>query len=161
MIDPFTAFTMAQTAVKGIKSAIALGKDVQSIMGDISEFYYAADMLQYGANKARINGIRKSDADINKEAFDLAWKAKQIWEEEKAIKSHLFLTGNRDVWENMMAERTRLSKERAELERMEQEQKQKDREAIGNTIMNLLLFISGAACLIPFSALAWQLWVVK
>ena len=28
MIDPFTAFAMAQGAVKGIKAAIQLGKDV-------------------------------------------------------------------------------------------------------------------------------------
>lgn len=160
-MDPFTAYATAQAAVAGIKGAIAMGKDVKNIMSDIGKFYHAADMLQHGANKSRINSIRKSDADISKEAFDLAWKAKQIWEEEKAIKSHLFLTGNRDVWENMMAERTRLSKERADMERAEEEKAQKDREAMGNMIMNTLLFLAAASAIIPIILLGWQLLVVR
>jgi hypothetical protein len=69
----------------------------------------------------------------------------------------MFLTGNRDVWEDMMAERTRLAKERAEMERQEEDQKQKDREAIGNTIMNALLFFASLAVLVPFGAIVWQL----
>lgn len=161
MIDPFTAFAVAQAAVKGIKSAIALGKDVQSIMGDIGKFYHAVDAVQVGANKARIAGIRKSDADISKEAFDLAWKAKQLWEDEKAIKSHLFLTGNKDVWENMMAERVRLGKERVELERLEEEKIQKDREALANLFLNICLFGATIAVIIPFGALVWQFTVVR
>lgn len=160
-MDPFTAYATAQAAVAGIKGAIAMGKDVKNIMADIGKFYHAADMLQYGANKSRIKSIRKSDADISKEAFDLAWKAKQIWEEEKAIKSHLFITGNRDVWENMMAERARLSKERADMERAEEEKAQKDREAMGNMIMNTLLFLAAASAIIPIILLGWQLLVVR
>lgn len=160
-MDPFTAYATAQAAVAGIKGAIAMGKDVKNIMSDIGKFYHAADMLQHGANKSRIKSIRKSDADISKEAFDLAWKAKQIWEEEKAIKSHLFLTGNRDVWENMMAERTRLSKERADMERIEEEKAQKEREMYGNMIMNTLLFIAGISAIIPIILLGWQLLVVR
>lgn len=160
-MDPLTAYATAQAAVAGIKGAIALGKDVKNIMGDISAFYHAADMLQYGATKAKIKSIKKTDAEISKEAFDLAWKAKQIWEEEKAIKSHLFLTGNRDVWENMMFERARLSKERIEQERLEEERIQKEREMIGNTIMNILLFIAGASAIIPIIFLGWQLLIVR
>lgn len=160
-MDPFTAYATAQAAVAGIKGAIAMGKDVKNIMSDIGKFYHAADMLQYGANKSRINSIRKSDADISKEAFDLAWKAKQIWEEEKAIKSHLFLTGNRDVWENMMAERTRLSKERADMERMEEEKAQQEREMYGNMIMNVLLFIAATSAIVPIILLGWQFLIVR
>ena len=160
-MDPFTAFAMAQGAIKGIKAAIALGKDVQSIMGDIGKFYHAADAVQHGANKARVTGIRKSDENINNEAFDLAWKAKQLWEQEKELKSYLFITGNRDVWENMMAERVRMAKERADTERLEAEKIQKDREALGNMVMNVLLFIAFLAVMIPAIALGWQLLVVR
>ena len=160
-MDPFTAFAIAQGAIKGIKSAIALGKDVQSIMGDIGKFYHAADMVQHGANKARVKGIRKSDADINREAFDLAWKAKQLWEQEKELKSYMFITGNRDVWEQMMNERTRMAKERADTERSELDKAQKDREAMGDMIMNVLLFIAFLAFMVPAIALGWQLLIVR
>lgn len=160
-MDPLTAYATAQAAVAGIKGAIALGKDVKSIMGDIGVFYHAADMLQLGATTAKIKSIKKTDAEISKEAFDLAWKAKQIWEEEKAIKSHLFLTGNRDVWENMMAERARLSKERAEQERLEEQRIQRKREMFGELVLNVMLFIAALAVIIPFGALGWHFLFVR
>lgn len=160
-MDPFTAFAIAQGAIKGIKTAIALGKDVQSIMSDIGKFYHAADMVQHGANKARVSSIKKSDADINKESFDLAWKAKQLWEQEKELKSYMFITGNRDVWEQMMNERTRMAKERADTERAELNKIQKDREAMGDMIMNILLFIAFLAFMIPAIALGWQLLIIR
>ena len=156
-MDPFTAYATAHSAIAGIKGAIALGKDIKSIMGEIGKFYHASDIVHHAATKKRIESIRKSDEDINKQAFDLAWKRKELWEQEKELRSYMFLTGNRDVWEDMMSERTRLAKERAEMERQGEEQKQKDREAIGNTIMNALLFFAGLAVIVPFGAIVWQL----
>ena len=51
MIDPFTAFAAAQAAVKGIKAAIALGKDIQSASGDILKFFDAKDTVAKEATK--------------------------------------------------------------------------------------------------------------
>ena len=45
MIDPFTAFAMAQGAVKGIKAAVQLGKDVSGLYKEFSQFYHAADQV--------------------------------------------------------------------------------------------------------------------
>ena len=47
MIDPFTAFAMAQGAVKGIKSAMQLGKDINGLYNDFSQFFQAADAVKF------------------------------------------------------------------------------------------------------------------
>jgi len=41
MIDPVTAFAMAQAAVAGIKKAVALGKDISGLVGEFSRFFDA------------------------------------------------------------------------------------------------------------------------
>ena len=61
----------------------------------------------------------------------------------------------------MMSERTRMYKERAEIERKEEEQKQRDREAMGEMFMNFMLFIGAIAVVIPFSAIMWQVFVLR
>jgi len=36
------------------------------------------------------------------------------------------------------------------------EQKQKDREAAGNALMNFLLFVAAIAMIVPIGSLAWE-----
>ena len=47
-MDPITiglAFATAQTAVKQIKDAIALGKDVHGLIGQFSKFFESSDVI--------------------------------------------------------------------------------------------------------------------
>jgi VIT1/CCC1 family predicted Fe2+/Mn2+ transporter len=157
MIDPFTAFAMAQGAVKGIKAAVALGKDINSLMGDFSKFYHHADEVHVASTKMRMATIGKSDAQISSDSLQIAMASKALRDYEKELKDILFWTGNAPVWEEMMAERTRMSKERAALEKQLADKKQKDKEAIYNTIMNILLFIGVLLMIIPIIAITFQL----
>ena len=87
--------------------------------------------------------------------------SKKLREDERYLKDMLIWSGNDDVYYEMITERTRMAKERAEQERIEQERIQRDREAIGELIMNTLLFIAAMACIIPFGALFWQFVFVR
>jgi hypothetical protein len=71
------------------------------------------------------------------------------------------MTGNAPVWEEMMAERVRMHKERSELERTMVEQKQKDKEAAGAALMNFLLFVAAIAMIVPIGGLAWEFLVKR
>lgn len=159
MIDPISitvAFATAQSVVKHIKDAVALGKDVKSLYGQFSAFYTAADQVHSASTKARIADLQKTDAQINSESLKIAMASKALRDHERELKDLLFMTGNAPVWEEMMAERVRMHKERAEMERVMAEKKQKDKEAFGEAIMNALLFVAGIAVLVPLSGLAWQ-----
>lgn len=157
MIDPFTAFAMAQGAVKGIKAAMQLGKDVSSLYNEFSTFYQSADAVHTASTKMKIASIGKSDAQINADSLKIAMASKALRDHEKELKDILFWSGNAPVWEEMMAERTRMTKERNAMEKAIADKKQKDREALANLILNIGLFISVTLVVVPFGTIIFQI----
>ena len=157
MIDPFTAFAMAQGAVKGIKAAMQLGKDVNSLYKEFSTFYHNADEVHRASTKMRMDTIGKSDAQISSEALQIAMASKALRDNEKELKDLLFWSGNAPVWEEMMAERVRMMKERAAAEKAIADKKQKDKEAMYTVLLSVLLFIGALGVLVPFGAIVFTM----
>lgn len=157
MIDPFTAFAMAQGAVKGIKAAIALGKDINGLIGEFSKFYSAADQVHIASTKLKIANIGKSDSQINSDALQIAMASKALRDYERELKDLLFWSGNAQVWEEMMAERTRMAKERNALEKIEAERIQKKREDIANAILTTLSLIGAVSIIGPILLILFAL----
>ena len=119
MLDPITlgiAFTAAQQSVGYIKKAIALGKDVNSLYGQFAKFFENSDKI-HGANVA-VQTSKKilTDGQIRAMSIEIAMQSKALRDAEKQLKELLIYSGNGDVWEQMMAERVRMYKERAKLE---------------------------------------------
>jgi hypothetical protein len=77
-------------------------------------------------------------------------------EHEKELKDILFYSGNAAVWEEMMAERTRLKKERDFLEQEEDKRKQKDKEMKIAIIMNTLWISGASAIVVPLVSVAFH-----
>jgi len=119
MIDPITiglAFTAAQQSVSYIKKAIALGKDVNSLYGQFAKFFENSDKI-HGANVvAQTSKKILTDGQIRAMSIEIAMQSKALRDAEKQLKELLIYSGNGDVWEQMMAERVRMYKERAKLE---------------------------------------------
>lgn len=161
MIDPFTAFAMAQGAVKGIKSAMQLGKDINGLYNDFSQFFQAADAVHIASTKMRMNSIGKSDAQLGAEALKIAMASKALRDSEKELKEMLIWSGNAPVWEQMQAERVRMMKERAAAEQAARNRKQKDLEVLADTLLNVLLGVGVFAATIPLILIAWQVAVVR
>jgi hypothetical protein len=72
------------------------------------------------------------------------------------LKDILFYSGNAPVWEEMMAERTRLKKERDFLEQEEDKRKQKDKEVKIAIIMNTLWLTGASAIIVPLVSVAFH-----
>ena len=157
MIDPFTAFAMAQGAVKGIKAAVQLGKDVSGLYKEFSQFYHAADQVHVASTRMRIAAVNKTDAQISSDALEIAMASKALRDNEKELKDILFWSGNADVWNEMMAERTRMAKERRAAEQAVIDQQQRDRENMYNAIMNTLLAIGAVSVIVPVIAITWTI----
>jgi hypothetical protein len=149
MIDPFTAFAMAQGAVKGIKAAIQLGKDVNGLYKEFSTFFQSADEVHRASTKMKMDNIGKSDAQINDQALQIAMASKALRDHEKELKDLLYWSGNAQVWDEMQAERLRMMKERNAAEKEIADKKQKDKEAMYNLVMNILIFVAGILCIVP------------
>jgi len=119
MIDPITlgiAFTAAQQSVGYIKKAIALGKDVNSLYGQFARFFENSDKI-HGANVEAQNSKKiLTDGQIRALSIQIAMQSKALRDAEKDLKEMLIYSGNSEVWDQMMAERVRMYKERAKLE---------------------------------------------
>ena len=119
MIDPITlgiAFTAAQQSVGYIKKAIALGKDVNSLYGQLAKFFENSDKIHAASVEAQTSKKILTDGQIRAMSVQIAMQSKALRDAEKELKEMLIWSGNKDVWDEMMAERVRMYKERAKLE---------------------------------------------
>ena len=154
MIDPITlgiAFTAAQQSVGYIKKAIALGKDVNSLYGQFAKFFENSDTIHSANVKAQTSKNILTDGQIRALSVQIAMQSKALRDAEKELKEMLIWSGNKDVWDEMMAERVRLYKERAKLQADIKNAKIK---AQADLIDRALIFISFSAIAIPTFALS-------
>jgi len=149
MIDPFTAFALAQGAVKGIKAAIQLGKDVNGLYKEFSTFFQSADEVHRASTKMRVENIGKTDAQISDQALQIAMASKALRDHERELKDLLYWSGNAQVWDEMQAERLRMMKERNAAEKAIADKKQKDKEAMAEMFMNVMYFIGALLIIVP------------
>lgn len=108
MIDPLTAFATAQAAIKGVKAAIALGKDIQAVSGDLMKFFDAKDVVQKAAAKPK-SGFAQSDTA---QAFEIVMQAKVLADAERELNNYMVMSGNADVWQQLLVERNRIIQQR-------------------------------------------------
>lgn len=149
-MDPITiglAFTAAQSAVGYIKQAIALGKDINSLSGQFHSFFNNADTVHKAKiqNKLKGSQLGRSDAELGKEALDIAMHSDSLRESERQLKDMIvWQLGKPQIWEDMIKERTRLFKERAIAEREEAERVIKRKKEIAQQAMFGVCFVIGS-----------------
>lgn len=162
MIDPISiglAFTAAQSAISGIKQAIAMGKDVNSIIGQVGHFFQAADQVHTASIKAKHGAMDKSDAQIGRMALEFAMRSNQLREDERALKDMiLWQLGKPQIWEEMIAERTRLLKEKREGEEAVAKAKQAHKEKMAQYGLLAMYIISGAIVISAFIMMGIQIY---
>ena len=144
-MDPITiglAFAAAQSAVGHIKQAIALGKDVHSLVGQFSKFFESSDAIHRARIKAQSKASRlgKTDAELGREALEIAMHSDALRQAERELKDMIVWNlGKPEVWAHMIAERTRLFKERSIAEAEEtNRQIQKKKEAADRVVFAMV-----------------------
>jgi hypothetical protein len=161
-MDPITiglAFSAAQSAISGIKQAIAMGKDVNSIIGQIGHFFESADQVHMASIKAKHGALDKSDAQIGRQALEFAMRSNQLREDERALKDMIYWQlGKPQIWEEMIAERTRLLKEKREGEEAVAKAKQAHKEKMAQYGMLSMYFIGGAIIIASFGMIGVQIY---
>jgi len=161
-MDPITiglAFSAAQSAISGIKQAIAMGKDVNSIIGQVGHFFQAADQVHVASIKSKHGAMDKSDAQIGRMALEFAMRSNQLREDERALKDMIYWQlGKPQIWEEMIAERTRLLKEKREGEDAVAKAKQAHKEKMAQYGLLAMYIISGAIVISAFIMMGIQIY---
>ena len=150
-MDPITiglAFSAAQSAVSYIKQAIALGKDVNSLVGQFGKFFEASDAIHRERSKVKAKASRlgKTDAELGREALEIAMHSDALRQQERELKDMILWTlGKPEMWERMIKERTRLFKERAEAEHEEAKRQLAHKKKIADQFIFGMYFLAGCA----------------
>ena len=155
-MDPITiglAFTAAQSAVGYIKQAIALGKDINSLSGQFSKFFESSDSIHRERTKIKAKGNRlgKTDAELGHEALQIAMHSDALRQAERDLKDMiLWQLGKPELWEQMIKERTRLFRERAEAERGEEKRQLEHKKKMADMFMTAMYFLAGSIVVAAF-----------
>jgi len=159
-MDPITiglAFTAAQSAIGHIKQAIALGKDVNSIIGQVGQFFEAADQVHMASIKAKHSAMGQTDAQLGRQALEFAMRSNQLREDERALKDMIYWQlGKPQIWQEMIIERTRLLKEKREGEEALAKAKQAHKEKMANLFMMSLYVLAGGLVITAFTMIGIQ-----
>jgi len=93
-VDPITALATISAIWGGIKKAVAVGREVQDVFGQLSQWAQAADILEQAAEKPKKPPLfKKLDfSNDTKQAFD-SYAAKVKMREMEAEIRHEFLYG--------------------------------------------------------------------
>lgn len=140
MIDPLTAFAVAQAAIKGVQAAIKMGKDLDGIMGDVSKFFDAKDaVLKEAANPSK---KRKS---VTSEATDIVWQAHQLQVAEEKLKWEFMSRGQSHLWLQILGQRNKIvadrKREDAALKKAKEKKMQEIRNAVSLTAGAIILAV--------------------
>ena len=150
MIDPVTAFAVAQAAVKGVKAALALGKDIQTVSGDMMKFFDAKDVVQKAASKPK-SGFAQSDTA---QAFEVVMQAKVLADAERELNNWMVMSGHADLWQQLLVERNNIIQKRKVEDILAEKHAKKRKEDIEDLLTWL---ISGALVILLLGLCFWWL----
>ena len=161
-MDPITiglAFTAAQSAISGIKQAIAMGKDVNNIIGQVGHFFEAADQVHMASIQAKHGAMGQTDAQLGRLALEFAMRSNQLREDVRALKDMIYWQlGKPEIWQEMIAERTRLLKEKRAGEEAMAKAKQAHKEKMAGYVMLTMYILGGALVIFSFAMMGVQLY---
>ena len=141
-MDPLTLLALAQTAYSTIKTAVATGKEIQGMIGDISSLMESvAGLTLLSAEGPKKNLFGGTSQSAEKEAMD-AYQAKQKANEMMQEIQNLFVAQyGYQEWMRLQSEITRIKKERKRAAEEAAKSRQKMWDAIGLWGSILLIII--------------------
>lgn len=150
MLDPVTAFATAQAAIKGVQAAIKMGKDIHAIGGEMMRFFEAKDVVQKAASKPK-SSFAKSDTAT---AFEIVMQAKQLADAERELNNYFVMSGNADLWQQLLVERNNIIQTRKAQEILDEKNAKARKEEMDDFLTWL---IAGALIILLLAMCFWWL----
>lgn len=145
-MDPVSAFAIATSAYQAIRKGFQVGKEIESMAGDIGRYMNALNNIKEGHDKAKGRRFGSVEEEAL-ETFAIKKKAEKMEEELRN-----FIIGNYGIngWNDILKIQAQLRKERLEEKRRREQQIEKILE---------WMMIGGLAALVVAFAF-WLLWVI-
>ena len=125
-MDPVTALGVATTAFNTLKKGFQIGKDAQSMMGDVGKWMNAIESIK-NPPKKKIKKI----ANVEQEALDEFATKKKAEAMEGELKNFLIASYGMKAWDEILRIQGQIRKKR----KMEMEYARKQREDVINALI--------------------------
>ena len=152
MVDPITAVGLATTAFNGIKQAISMGKDIQSMGTQLGQWSKAISDLNYSHEKAqKPPWWKKLGGGVEANAMEVWMQKKKADEMREELRSHISLFYGPSAWDEIVKIEAQMRKEQKEAIYAKEEMKQKILEwivgiiatVIGITVVVFVIWLIG------------------
>ena len=154
MIDPISAFAIAQGAIKGIQAAIKMGKDVQGITNDVMKFFDAKDKVA----KEAVKDPKKKYSSDTSQAMSTVMQLHELNKAEEELKWHFINQGQSQLWSQILLERNSIVQRRRTQEILDARAAKNRKQEIDEAITMALCILVAAAI---FMLVAWGVIAMK
>ena len=124
-MDPFTAVGLATSAFNAIKQGIAVGRDLQDMTGQLSQWGKAFSDFSYAEKKATNPPWYKFKGSDQETALEIFAQKKKMEYMRKEIQSYKSLSYGPSAWEEVLHIEAQMRKQRKEEIYRKEEFKQK------------------------------------
>ena len=144
-MDPITIATAAFAA---IKTGVSVGKDLQSLAGDIGKLWGAIDQIndEHNSEKSKRRG------SVEEQALQTFIAKKKAEDMEDALRQIIYATRGINGWNELVRLRAQIRRERLE----EKHRKQKRAEEIKEIIMAGVLVTVFTSLICFFGWIVWE-----
>ena len=109
MVDPISAFGMATAAFNAIKKGFEVGRDVESMYGDIGRWMTSCETVNKEAKKAKTSGM-----SVEEEALEVFAHKKKIQAMEQELRTFVNMSHGPDAWNQVLRIQAEIRKKRKE-----------------------------------------------
>ena len=109
MVDPISAFGMATAAFNAIKKGFEVGRDVESMYGDIGRWMTSCETVNKEAKKAKTSGM-----SVEEEALEVFAHNKKIQAMEQELRTFVNMSHGPNAWNEVLRIQAEIRKKRKE-----------------------------------------------
>lgn len=141
MIDPITAVGIATSAFNAIKNGIAVGRDLQDMTGQLSQWGKAISDFNYAEEKSKNPPWYSFKGSDQETALQLFAQKRKMQEMRKEIKNFISWHYGPSAWEEVLSIEAKMRKQRKEELYRKEELKRK----IIEWVLGIIVFFMGLA----------------
>ena len=148
-MDPVTAISAATAAFTTIKKGFELGREVESMYGDIGRWMTATQVIKDTHTNAKSRG--KKYGSVEEEALETFGAMKKAKAMEDELRNWLIATHGINAWNDLLRIQAKIRKARAE----EIKRKKEEFELMLKWILGIMGFVIAAIIMIFIANKIW------
>lgn len=153
-MDPVTALATASSAFAVIKKGISVGRDIESMIGDVSRWMGALSDLDQAEKEAKNPPIFKkliSSKTVEQEAMEIFAAKRKAQQQREELRTFIQYTMGQQAWDDLIKTEARVRKERQETIYRQRERRQRFVEVCAIILLGTL----------TIGIFIWFIWLMR